>query len=145
MARALGIAVTAWSPLASGLLTGKYLQKEAEERRLDKAPSFQQMSHRNAAIAKLVVQIAKENGKSPAQVALNWLRSRGAIIPILGARKLAQFEDNMGCLSWSLDEQQSARLEEVSRIELGFPTDFLHRREVRDFLHGGLFDRIRPT
>src|ERR1700747_1363321 len=53
MARALGLAVTAWSPLASGLLTGKYLQKETEERRLDKAPSFEQMSHRNVAIAKL--------------------------------------------------------------------------------------------
>ena len=48
-------------------------------------------------------------------------------------------------LGWSLDQEHCARLEEVSRIELGFPTDFLHRKEVRDFLHGGLFDRIRST
>jgi aryl-alcohol dehydrogenase-like predicted oxidoreductase len=59
MAAALGLGVTAWSPLASGLLTGKYLQKGTEERRLDKAPSFEQMSHRNLAIAKLVAQIGQ--------------------------------------------------------------------------------------
>jgi aryl-alcohol dehydrogenase-like predicted oxidoreductase len=145
MARALGLGVTAWSPLASGLLTGKYLQKGSEERRLDKAPSFEQLSHRNVAIAKLVVQIGREVGKSPAQVALNWLRSKGSLIPILGARNSAQFDDNLGCVTWPLDEQQRARLEEVSRIELGFPTDFLHRKEVRDFLHGGLFERIHPS
>jgi aryl-alcohol dehydrogenase-like predicted oxidoreductase len=143
MAKALGLGVTAWSPLASGLLTGKYLQKGSEERRLDKAPSFEQMSHRNLAIAKLVVQLGHEVGKSPAQVALNWLRSKGSVIPILGARSSAQFEDNMGCLNWSVDEQQRARLEEISRIELGFPTDFLHRKEVREFLHGGLFEHIQ--
>ncbi len=145
MATALSLGVTAWSPLASGLLTGKYLQKGSEERRLDKAPSFEQMSHRNLAIAKLVVQIGKEVGKSPAQVALNWLRSKGSIIPILGARNSVQFDDNMGCVDWSLDEQQRGRLEEVSHIELGFPTDFLRRKEVRDFLHGGLFERIQFT
>ena len=101
------------------------------------------MSHRNVAIAKAVVQLGREIGKSPAQVALNWLRSKPGVIPILGARAAAQFADNMACLDWSLDEGPRATLEEISRIDMGFPTDFLHRKEVRDFLHGGLFERIR--
>jgi hypothetical protein len=65
------------------------------------------------------------------------------VIPILGARNAAQFADNMACLDWALEERPLASLEEISQIDLGFPTDFLHRKEVRDFLHGGLFERIR--
>ena len=143
VAEALGIGVTAWSPLASGLLTGKYAKGKNEEKRLDKAPSFQKISERNLNIATAVVDIAKEIGKSPAQVALNWLRAKPGVIPILGARKAEQFEDNMGCLGWTLSPQHLARLDEASRIELGFPTDFLHRKEVRENLHGGAFDRIQ--
>ncbi|SRR5581483_5289362 len=143
MADALGVGVTAWSPLASGLLTGKYAKVSTEEKRLEKAPSFQKQSERNLAIANAVVEVAKEAGKSPAQVALNWLRARAGVIPIIGARKFSQFEDNMHCLDWSLDARHVARLDEVSRIELGFPLDFLHRKEVREFLHGGMFERVQ--
>ncbi len=142
MAHALGLGVTAWSPLASGLLSGKYAKPSNEEKRLDKAPSFVALSDRNVAIANAVIDIAAELGKSPAQVAINWLRAKPGVIPILGARKLGQFQDNLRSLDWNLDSKHVARLDEVSRIELGFPTDFLRRKEVREFLHGGLFDRI---
>ncbi|HTI72828.1 MAG TPA: aldo/keto reductase [Candidatus Limnocylindria bacterium] len=144
MARALGLGVTAWSPLASGLLSGKYLPGSTEEKRLEKAPSFEKLSERNLAISSTVVEVAREVGRSPAQVALNWLRAKSGVIPILGARKLSQFEDNLRCAEWSLQPQQVTHLDAASHIELGFPTDFLHRKEVRDFLHGGLFDRIHP-
>ncbi len=88
-----------------------------------------------------MVKIAKSSGKSPAQVALNWLRAKDTI-PIIGARKLGQLEDNLKCVKWSLTAKQLARLDEVSKIEPGFPRDFLDRPFVRNFLHGGLFDRI---
>jgi aryl-alcohol dehydrogenase-like predicted oxidoreductase len=143
MAQALGLGVTAWSPLASGLLTGKYLQPGAnEERRLDKTPSFEKQNERNDSITQTVVEVATETGHSGAQVALNWLRAKRGVIPIIGARKFDQFEDNLRCLDWTLSSEQLRRLDEVSAIELGFPTDFLHRKEVHDFLHGGMFDRI---
>ena len=142
MAQALGLGVTAWSPLASGLLSGKYASDTAEARRLDKAPSFEKLSERNLQIAHRVVDIAKQTGKSPSQVALNWLRAKPGVIPILGARKLSQFEDNLRCLDWQLGPEEMKHLDEVSHIELGFPLDFLHRQEVRDFLHGGVFERI---
>ncbi|MGA9779247.1 MAG: aldo/keto reductase [Limisphaerales bacterium] len=143
MADALELTVTPWSPLASGWLTGKYAGKAKEERRLDKTPQFARRTERNGAIARTVVKIAKAAGKSPAQVALNWLRARPNTIPILGARKLSQLEDNLSCVKWSLNAKQLAQLDEVSRIESGFPRDFLDRPFVRDYLHGGMFDRIQ--
>lgn len=142
MASALGLGVTAWSPLASGLLSGKYVKNTGEEKRLDKASSFEKLSERNLSIAKAVVEVAEEIGKSPAQVALNWLRAKPGVIPIIGARKFSQFEDNLNCLQWKLETKHMARLDQVSHIELGFPMDFLHRKEVREFLHGGIFDKI---
>ena len=145
MAEALGLTVTAWSPLASGLLTGKYKKGSKEERRLDKTPQFKDLSDRNMKIAGTVVEIAKEAGKSPAQVALNWLRANRNVIPIIGARKFSQFDDNMKCLDWTLDTGHINRLNEVSAIEMGFPMDFIHRKTVRDFLHGGMFERILRT
>jgi len=144
MADALGLSTTAWSPLASGLLSGKYTSGSNGENRLSKTPSFQKLSERNLAIANAVVEIAKEAGKSPAQVALNWLRAKRGVIPIIGARKFSQFEDNMRCLDWTLTARHLARLDEISHVDLGFPMDFLHCKEVHDFLHGGMFERIRP-
>jgi len=142
MAEALGLTVTPWSPLASGWLTGKYASKSKEEKRLDKMPQFARRTARNEAIAKTVVKITKAAGKSPAQVALNWLRAKNTI-PIIGARKLDQLKDNLNCIKWSLNAKQLAQLDEVSAIEPGFPRDFLDKPFVRDYLHGGLFDRIK--
>jgi len=142
MAEALGLGIAAWSPLASGLLTGKYAPGSTGEKRLEKWPSLEKMSERNLAIAGAVVEVAKGAGKSPAQVALNWLRPKRGMVPILGARKLSQLEDNLRCLEWSLDAQQVRRLDEASEIELGFPMDFLHRKGLHDALHGGMFERI---
>jgi aryl-alcohol dehydrogenase-like predicted oxidoreductase len=147
MADALGLTVAAWSPLASGLLTGKYAGTRAkgskEEKRLDKTPQFKALSECNMKIADTVVKVAKQAGKSPAQVALNWLRAKKNVIPIIGARKFEQFKDNMDCLKWHLNTKQLAQLDEVSAIELGFPMDFIHRPGVRQFLHGGMFDKIQ--
>ncbi|MGH8024629.1 MAG: aldo/keto reductase, partial [Limisphaerales bacterium] len=145
MARALGLTLAAWSPLGSGLLTGKYAKGSTEEKRLDKAPHFKELSGRNMKIADTVAAIAKEAGKSPAATALNWLRANREVIPIIGARKLSQFEENLKCLDWQLDARQIARLNEVSAIEMGFPMDFIQRKSVREFLHGGMFDRIQPA
>jgi len=143
MAEALGLTVTPWSPLASGWLTGKYAGKAKEARRLDQTPAFAKRTERNTAIAATVVKVARAAGKTPAQVALNWLRARPDTIPILGARTLSQFQDNLDCLKWSLKPKQLAQLDEVSHIDLGFPRDFLDKPFVRDFLHGGTFGRIQ--
>jgi aryl-alcohol dehydrogenase-like predicted oxidoreductase len=143
MARELDLGVTAWSPLASGLLTGKYSRTAdtSEEKRLEKAP-FKEISERNLAIAGEVDKIAREIGRSSAQVALNWLRRQPGVIPIMGARTHTQIQDNLACLEFTLTKEQVERLDKISRIEMGFPHDFLQNEAVRGFAYGGMYEQI---
>src|SRR5439155_14566472 len=100
----------------------------------------------NLTIADVVKRIAGETGRSPAQVALAWLRQRyPGVIPIVGARREDQIEDSLGCLDLTLSADQMERLDEVSEIELGFPHDFLAGENIRDLVYGGMWERIdRP-
>jgi aryl-alcohol dehydrogenase-like predicted oxidoreductase len=145
MAEALGLGVTAWSPLAGGLLTGKYRKGEGQDARYSTEMMQQHMpaADRAEAVVHEVLAVAKEVGRSPAQVALAWLRQREIpIIPIIGARRLEQFRDNLACLDLKLDANQRERLDAASQIELGFPHDFYARDMVRGIIYGGLRDRI---
>ncbi|MBW2518447.1 MAG: aldo/keto reductase [Deltaproteobacteria bacterium] len=148
MARELDLAVTAWSPLAGGLLTGKYSQSnnaDKEEKRFEHpmmAPLVD-INERKQAIAAAVVDIAGAIGKSPAQVALNWVRQKaGVMIPIIGARRLSQLRDNLDCLEFKLEAGHLQRLNDVSKIELGFPHDFFRNELVQNFAFGGMRDLI---
>ena len=80
--------------------------------------------------------VAREIDASPSQVVLNWLRQRGTI-PIVGARKLSQVNDNLGCLTFKLGDDHVKRLNEVSAIDLGFPHDFLLTPTVRQVMFQG--------
>lgn len=121
MARALGLGVTAWSPLGGGLLSGKYNRPPngREARRLG------EIEPDKLAIAEAVRHVAEQLGVSTAQAAIAWLRAQGGVIPILGARTAAQLQANLGALDVQLSADQLAHLDEVSRIPLGFPHDFL--------------------
>jgi len=89
------------------------------------------------------VDIAESLGCTPSQVAVSWVRQQtGVIVPLIGARNLAQLEDNLGALDVTLDDGHLQRLEEVSRVEPGFPHDFLASENIRDLVFGGSFDRI---
>ncbi len=139
MARELGIAVTPWGPLAGGLLTGKYTAGNTDPKRIQN-PTLD--ARRNAIIAS-VQEVAQETGRTTAQVALNWVRQqRGTIVPILGARKLSQLQDNLAALEWRLSPEQMNKLSEVSKIELGFPHHFYEREMVTRFVYAGFRDRI---
>jgi aryl-alcohol dehydrogenase-like predicted oxidoreductase len=146
MAEALGLGVTAWSPLASGVLTGKYAGGKAEaDARLhsEMMKDFAPTGGRIEAIVAEVKSVAGEVGRSPAQVALAWLRRRTVpVIPIVGARRMEQFRDNLACLDLRLDDAQVGRLDAASRVELGFPHDFYARDMVKALVYGGLGDRI---
>jgi aryl-alcohol dehydrogenase-like predicted oxidoreductase len=129
MARGLDLAITAWSPLANGRLTGKYLagasHPNAAGARLTVTGS-DGVDEGGDAIVREVVAVADEIGASPAQVALAWLRGRpGAVVPIVGARNEGQFSDNLVSVNVTLDGAASERLDRASAIELGFPHDFL--------------------
>jgi len=150
MAQALGLTVTAWSPLAGGVLTGKYLNQNGQADKSDGArldlPDMQQFfsyGSRAREIVQAVLAIAQEVGRSPAQVALAWLRQRHRpIIPIIGAKKLSQLQDNLACLDLVLNPHQVDRLTSASQIELGFPYEFYTKDMVRTFVYGGMRDLI---
>lgn len=127
MADELALSVAAWSPLAGGLLTGKYA---------DAGPSAtgrlkdHQATDREQAITQSVSQAAAELGRTPAQVALAWVASRSPQVhPILGARSVEQFTDCLGYLDASLPTEMAQRLSDVSALDRGFPTEFIQANE----------------
>jgi aryl-alcohol dehydrogenase-like predicted oxidoreductase len=126
MAKHWQMAVMPWGILRAGVLTGKFLREGGEPTRVNRATL--NLSRQQIAVVKEVVRIAEKTGRSPSQVAINWVRQqqhRAQIIPILGARSLEQLKDNMQVLEWSLNDQQLNALNKVSAIELGFPHSFL--------------------
>lgn len=123
MAKALDLAVTPWDTLGSGVLTGKYNRDPALQGR---AALRGRVRERDLGIAGEVLKLAEEIGRTPAQVALAWVRQgQGVIVPLVGAKTVDQLEDNLGCLDFSLTPEQKQRLDGASAIELGFPHDFL--------------------
>jgi aryl-alcohol dehydrogenase-like predicted oxidoreductase len=148
MAQSMGLGVTAWSPLAGGILTGKYLkdrgQSSGDGRMNSEMMKSFAISYEQAdSIAREVVKVAEEIGRSPAQVALAWLNHRAIpIIPIIGARRLAQFQDNLASLEVKLEPAQVASLDAVSQIKLGFPHEFYSNEMVKAMVYGGLRDKI---
>jgi aryl-alcohol dehydrogenase-like predicted oxidoreductase len=143
MADAFGLGVTAWAPLAGGLLTGKYTRGKGDPD-TRRAPMNQGMlTERNLRIAREVDAVADEAGISSVQVAISWVRQRARnIVPIVGARSAAQLKQSIGALQHTLTEAQMARLGEVSAIELGFPHDFLAQPAIDSVVYGDTKDRL---
>jgi len=146
MAKALNLGLTAWSPLAGGLLTGKYHgHGSSEPGRMsnEMMKDFLPEQQRADRIVAAVKTVSDETGYSMAQVALAWLRYRPVpVIPIIGARKLSQLQDNLTSFDLTLSADQLKRLDEASGIELGFPYGFYARDLVRTFAYDGLRDQI---
>jgi aryl-alcohol dehydrogenase-like predicted oxidoreductase len=139
MAKHYQMTVTPWAPLAGGALTGKYLK--GDKGRLPE--NSKRLDERAVAITQTVISIADEMGCSPAHVALKWTMQQGfSSIPIIGATKVAQLEDNIKSLEINLNTEQIDRLNAVTKIELGFPGDFFNEEGVRNVTFGGFYNRI---
>src|SRR5579862_6852840 len=113
----LGLGITPWSPLKSGMLTGKYTRANVvgatPGRGSFVARAFQEESFR---VLDVLIQVAAEAGTTPARAALAWVQARpGITSTIIGARTLEQLDDNLGALEVKLTPQQEAALEEASR------------------------------
>jgi aryl-alcohol dehydrogenase-like predicted oxidoreductase len=131
-----GLGIMCWSPLRGGWLTGKVRRgmsappagsrvKTAEEKGWSESWSAYN-TERTWKIIDELLAVAKEAGKTPAQIALNWLLNRpGVTCPIIGARTMEQFDANMSAVGWSLRDEQMNRLNTVSELELGYPYNFI--------------------
>jgi aryl-alcohol dehydrogenase-like predicted oxidoreductase len=149
MARALGLSFLAWAPLGAGLLSGKNAGAPAAgaspaRGRIDTSDMYRGLlTDRNAAIVDATAAVARRLGRSPAQVALAWLRSRSPdVIPVVGARTPAQLEDSLGAIDLALLPSDVAALDAASAIDLGFPHDFLRWDAVRAMVSAGMHDLI---
>src|ERR1700733_13186154 len=131
-AQELGLGVCPWSPLGNGLLTGKYkrdtdgvkVNGEKEGRlAIQKGsghPGFAKLfTERNWNIVDVLLEVAKTIGKSPAQVALNWVVNRpGVTSTIIGATKLAQLRDNFAAIEFQIPDEALAKLDECSALDI---------------------------
>lgn len=139
MAKHFGLTVTPWAPLAGGALTGKYLKgdkgriKEGSKRLNESAQKITQE----------VMAIAEELGVEPSHVALKWTMQQGfSSIPIVGATKLSQLEENLKTTLLTLSEAHLQRLDAASAIDLGFPGEFYKEAAVQMNNYGGFYDKI---
>jgi aryl-alcohol dehydrogenase-like predicted oxidoreductase len=124
----VGLAVMPFGPLAGGMLTGKYRAGEPPQAGTragggnTSAGMARRLTDRGFAIADAVRAGADHLGKTPAQVALNWVATRqGITCPIVGARTLEQLDDNLGALGWRLDAEVERSLDAASAIDIGYP------------------------
>jgi aryl-alcohol dehydrogenase-like predicted oxidoreductase len=124
MAQAHGLGTLLYSPLAGGLLTGKY--RQGEQGRLSTRGDAVEGTTQRTAIIDAVLEIADETGTSAVHVSLAWLRRRAALastalIPIAGPRSLSHLEAYLRSLDLDLDEHHYDRLDEISAVRLGAP------------------------
>lgn len=141
MAQHHGITPLAWSPLAGGVLAGKYSKEDLNEDdnggRKSMSQSMGQLNERSIEIGERVKKIADEIGRSPSQVSLNWLLQQpGGTIPIVGARKLSHVEDNLQAVDFTLTLEQIERLNEVSEYKLPFPHNFVTPQLIDSVVDG---------
>jgi aryl-alcohol dehydrogenase-like predicted oxidoreductase len=130
-AQELGIGICPWSPLAGGLLTGKYKREGNTgkgEGRLDPARHtqvFDRFTEHNWRVLDALLEAAKQINKTPAQVALNWVSTQpGITSTIIGASNVSQLQDNLGALEFTTPAQLRKRLEGASAIEKFHPYIF---------------------
>ncbi|HEY9076090.1 MAG TPA: aldo/keto reductase [Anaerolineaceae bacterium] len=133
-----GLGIIPWSPLRGGWLSGKFrrgMAKPPEDTRIHLASekgwseSWEAYANeRTWTVLDTLFQVAEETGKTPAQVALNWLLCQPAVTaPILGVRTMAQLENNLGASGWRLDPQHLDLLTRASEIRQPYPYGFINR------------------
>ena len=138
MAESAAMSLAAWSPLAGGILSGKFTRGVAPGASRVAAGT---VSERDLAIAQVVEDVADDLGATSAQVAIAWTIARSpAVHPIVGARRLDQLVDNLAAVDCQLDAESLRRLDDASAISLGFPHDFI--RDTASFVYGAAGERV---
>jgi aryl-alcohol dehydrogenase-like predicted oxidoreductase len=137
-----GLGIIPWSPLRGGWLTGKYrrgMEMPPEGTRIAQAEQHGWSERwsvyntdRTWHVIDTLLTIAQETEKSPAQVALNWVKDQPAVTaPIIGARTVDQLQDNLQATGWKLTDEQRTRLNHASDMPGPYPFDFISRNGAR--------------
>ena len=143
MAQEMGMGVCPWSPLGGGVLSGKYSKADltaAVDTSSRKGQNVMtgRLSEKNLTVAEAVGEVAREIGRSSAQVAIAWLLAKPAVCsPVLGVRTMAQLDDNLGALDLDLSAEHIARLDEASQIAPIFP-EYVLKGPAEAMMFGGV-------
>lgn len=123
MALELGLGITPWSPLKSGALSGKYTRKNAGQVKADRGFFIEPfLTDRTYDVVEELERIARSHDTTPARVAIAWLNGQpGVTSTIIGARRLAQLEDNVQALDVVLGSDEKKKLDELTKPTFGFP------------------------
>ncbi len=115
MAQDMGLGITPWSPLRSGMLSGKYGRENQQAESVGRANSLaRDFNERGFAVVDVLRETAKRLETTPARTALAWLLTRpGVTSPIIGARIMSQLTDNLAALDLVLDDEALKALEEI--------------------------------
>lgn len=141
-AQELGIAVCPYSPLAMGFLSGKYRREgtgEHSEGRLAKMTysSSKRFTERNWCILDEVLDVARQIGKTPAQIALNWVVTQpGVTSTLIGATAVPQLRENLEAISFSIPPDVRPRLDRVGALEPVYPYIYFGHEEIAT-INGG--------
>jgi aryl-alcohol dehydrogenase-like predicted oxidoreductase len=141
MADGLGLGVMGWSPLAGGLLTGKYRKGETGRATDLKSSVLHDDPEKNAPVIDALIAIANEIGFNPGQIAIAWVRAKGAL-PVVGPRTRAQLEDNLAAAKLKLSDDHIRRLDEITAVPLGYPHELNAAAEQRAIMTGNRWDQI---
>ncbi len=138
MAQELGLGVTPWSPLKSGVLSGKYTRENHGKVKADRGGwAESNLNERTYALVDELIRISQALDTSPARVALAWVQGRpGVSSTIIGARTLEQLDQNLGALDVKLTAEQVTKLNALSKPQLNFPFAFLKGASM--LMHPGL-------
>jgi len=135
MTKALHLSVLSWSPLAGGVLAGGY--RSPNDSSGTRWP-YDEVPTRRLEIAAAVAEVAAEIGRTPAEVALAWLRQRPIpVIPIIGARKLSQLEQNLAVLDIRLAPDELTKLDALSAPLPIMPGEFMDTPAAARFFDQG--------
>ncbi len=146
-AQEFGLGVCPWAPLGSGLLTGKYKRdfNGGNDGRLSLLkgsgqPGFEKLfTEHNWAVVDALLEVAEAVGKSPAQVALNWVANRpGITSTIIGATKLAQLQDLFAAIEFQLPAEALAKLENCSSLDPTAHPYLFFTEAMQSMVHGGV-------
>ena len=123
MAHELGLGITPWSPLKSGVLSGKYTRHNAGQIKADRGfVTDNYLTEKTYAIVDELGIIAKAHDSTVARIALAWVQAQPAVTStIIGARRLAQLEDNLKALDVKLSAEELGRLDALTKPTFGFP------------------------
>ena len=140
MSRALGLSVLAFDLLGGGALTGKFNRPDGP----GEPTRARQIDESSRAAAEVIMRIAEEVDRTPSQIAIHWATRRASnIIPIVGARRLSQLEDNLGALDFELSAEQMAALTAVRPLPREYPHTFWNDFVRGDLIYGQSLGRLK--